>query len=322
MTIARVHILYIFLFVLAASPFCTGSLSAQNDPQSSLYWAVPTLYNPASAGRDSALTVSAFDRMQWVGVDGAPQTFFASIDMPLKVKKVRNGLGVNVVSDKAGLFNTTYLSGQYSYSMQLWGGRLALGLQAGMVNQAFSGGDIYIPDGDAWDASADGLPSGTVSAMAFDCGFGAWYEWRWLYAGFSAQHLTESAIDLDEYAYSELKRTYFFNVGGNIPLRRTLFSIQPSVLVKTTMQALQTDYTVRLTYNGCMWGGLTFRPGDAVVVMVGANVGNVSLGYAYDVGISPLAKASNGSHELMATYRYKIDLDKQKQHSHKSIRIL
>jgi hypothetical protein len=88
------------------------------------------------------------------------------------------------------------------------------------------------------------------------------------------------------------------------------------------MQAVQTDYTLRATYDHKFWGGVTYRPGDAVVMMVGADVGNIRLGYAYDIGISPLAKASNGSHELMVTYSYKIDLDKQKQHSHKSIRIL
>lgn len=317
---ARVHILIIVLLVALTSN--APLLHAQNDPQASMYWAVPTLYNPAAVGADSALHITAFDRMQWVGVENAPQTFFVSADMPFKFKKVRNGVGIALMNDKAGLFNTTQLGLQYSYSLNLWQGRLALGLQAGMVNQSFAGDDIYIPDGDAWDPSADGLPTGDVSAMTFDCGFGAWYEHRWFYGGLGIQHLSEGSLNLDEYAYSELTRTYFFNLGGNIPLRRTLFILQPSILVKTTMQALQTDYTLRATYDHKFWGGLSYRPDDAVVLMVGADIGNIRLGYAYDIGISPLAKASNGSHELMVTYSYKINLDKHKQHSHKSIRIL
>ena len=94
------------------------------------------------------------------------------------------------------------------------------------------------------------------------------------------------------------------------------------MLVKTTMQALQKEFTLRATYDHKFWGGISIRPKDAVVLMVGADVGAVRLGYSYDIGISPLAKASNGSHELMVTYSYKLDLDKQKQHAHKSIRIL
>ncbi len=319
-SISRIHILIVCL--LSAWAGSSMVVCAQNEPQTSMYWAVPTLYNPAAVGCDSALHVSAFDRMQWVGVKNAPRTFFASLDMPFKFKKVRNGVGAMVMNDKAGLFNTTQLGLQYSYSLNLVYGRLALGLQAGMVNQGFSGGEIYIPDGDAWDPSADGLPSGDVSAMAFDCGFGAYYEWRWLYGGLGVQHLAESTIELDEYAYTQLKRAYYFSAGCNIPVKRSLFTVHPSLLVKTTLQAVQYDYTLRATYDHKFWGGMTYRPKDAVVLMVGADVGAIRLGYAYDIGISPLAKASNGSHELMVTYSYKLDLDKQKQHAHKSIRIL
>lgn len=295
---------------------------AQNDPQASMYFAVPTIYNPAVAGSDSAIHISAFDRMQWVGVKNAPKTFFVSADMPFMVRDSRHGVGISVMNDEAGLFQTTQLGLQYSHSLRLWEGRLALGIQAGMVNQAFAGGDIYIPDGDAWDPNDDGLPSGDISGMTFDVAFGAYYEHKWFYAGVAAQHLTGGAIDLDEYAYTELCRTYFFTLGSNIPVKRSLLLLQPSILVKTTFQSLQYDFTLRGTYDQKFWGGITLRPGDAVVLMVGANMGSVSVGYAYDIGISPLAKAAHGSHEVMVTYSYKLDLDKKRQHAHKSIRIL
>lgn len=296
--------------------------AAQDDVQSSLYWAVPTLYNPAAAGSDSALHVAAFDRMQWVGVKNAPQTFFVSADMPVRLRHRLHGIGLTAVNDQAGLFSTTYVSGQYAYRFDLWGGRLAVGGQAGLVNQTFRGGDIYIPDGDAWEPGDDALPTGDVSAMGFDCGAGLRYERGWWYGGVGALHLTATTLDLDEYAYSELVRTYYFHAGGNIPIRRTLFLLQPSVLVKTTWQTTQVDYTLRATYDRRFWGGLTYRPGDAVVLMVGADVKTFRFGYAYDIGISPLAKASDGSHEVLVAYTLQFDLDKKKKHPHKSIRIL
>ncbi len=132
----------------------------------------------------------------------------------------------------------------------------------------------------------------------------------------------EADFIVNGYAFTKLERTYYFAVEGNIPIKRTLFVVHPSVLIKTTLQAFQTDYTVRLAFDKKFWGGLTFRPGDAVVMMIGADMGPVRFGYSYDIGISPLAKASHGSHEIMATYSYKIDLDRHKQHAHKSIRIL
>lgn len=298
------------------------SLKAQNDGNVSMYMYVPSLYNPSMVGCDSALHVSAFNRMQWVGVEGAPQTFFASADMPFKIKGKRMGVGVNVTNDKAGLFATTLLGAQFSYSLKVLGGRLALGVHAGMVNQAFKGGEIYIPDGDAWEPSDDALPRSDVSGMSGDFGFGAYYERGKFYGGISAQHLNEATIDLEEYSYSQQKRTFYFLVGGNIPVKRTLFIIQPSVLVKSTVQATQFECTMRATYDNRFWGGLSYRNGDAVVVMVGANIQSVRLGYAYDIGISPLAKASNGSHEIMATYTLKLELDKDKRRPVKSIRFL
>lgn len=297
-------------------------IMAQQDVQTSMYWAVPTLYNPATAGCDSALHVTAFDRMQWVGVHGAPKTLFVSADMPYMLKRKRVGAGICFVNDKAGLFTTTQVGLQGDVSLSLWGGRLALGLQAGMINQGFESGEVHIPDGDAWDASDESLPTGDVSAMAFDLGLGAYYEREWLTAGLGIQHLGAETIDLDDYAFTEIERTFYFHLGGNIPISRTLFFMQPSLLVKSTLRSTQIDYTLRMTYDQRLWGGISYRHGDAVVLMVGANVNSVRLGYAYDIGISPLAKAAHGSHEIMATYTLQIDLGKKAKHRHKSIRIL
>lgn len=316
----RINVRFVALLLALSSG--TMALYAQNEVQTSMYWATPTLYNPSTAGSDSAMHIAAFNRMQWVGVENAPQTFFASVDLPFKLKQRRMGAGASVLSDKAGLFNTTQIEAQLSMSYKLWGGRLALGLQGGFVNQAFNAGDIYIPEGDAWDPNDDALPKNEVSAMTFDVATGAYYERKGWYAGVGVQHLASGTVELDEFAYSELERTYFFHAGGNIVIKRSLLSLQPSLLIKSILHATQTDFTLRMTYNKQFWGGLNYRPKDAVTVMVGADVGSVRLGYAYDIGISPLAKASHGSHEIMVTYSMHLDLDKKKQHQHKSIRIL
>lgn len=303
----------------------------QNEVQMSNYWAVPTAFNPAMAGSDSALHVSAFDRMQWVGVDDAPHTFFVSADMPIMLMRKRFGAGLTVMNDAAGLFTTTYVNMQMSMSFKLWGGRLAVGLQPGFVNQSFDGSKITVPSGEAWEKN-DELPQGTVAGKGFDLGLGFYYERGMWYGGLSAQHLTETELRLGNSAYSKLKKSLFLFAGGNIPIKNTLFIMQPSVLVKSIIDKTQVDYTVRVTYDwGArkmgketrrFWMGLTYRPEDAVAVMLGAEVGTVRIGYSYDIGISQLARESNGSHELMATWTMPIELDKRVKHGKKSIRIL
>ena len=188
--------------------FSASVLFAQQDTNESMYWATPTLYNPATAGSDSALHITAFDRMQWVGVKDAPQTFFVSADLPIMLGRKRTGLGATVLNDQAGLFTTTFVSLQANYSFKLWGGRLAVGLQPGFVNQTFAGGEVYIPSGEAWDAADDALPTGDVSGMTFDPSAGVYYERGWFYGGFSGLHLMGSEIELADYAYFELSPTY------------------------------------------------------------------------------------------------------------------
>lgn len=307
---------------LALTVSAAGCALAQQDTQQSMYWATPTLYNPATAGCDSALHISAFDRMQWLGVKDAPKTFFVSADLPVMLGRKRSGVGLSIINDQAGLFTTTYVNALLNYSFKLWGGRLAIGAQPAFVNQNFDGGGVFIPSGEAWDPSDEAIPNGDVSGMAFDMGLGTYYERGWFYGGISAQHLLASEVELGDYAYTELTPTFYFHAGGNIPLKRTLFILQPSVLVKTTFQFTQYDITMRALWDHKFWGGITYRPGDAVVLMVGADINHIRLGYAYDVPISQMSLAGGGSHELLATYTLHIDLDKQKHRGTKSIRIL
>ena len=317
-TFVRLAVLLYVLLSASDSQLAT----AQNDAQTSMYWATPTLYNPATAGADTALHVTAFDRMQWVGVEGAPQTFFVSVDAPFRLKSKRMGAGVSILNDQAGLFKTTYVNAQFDYSLSLFGGRLAIGVQPGFVNQTFSGGEVFIPSGDAWDATDPSIPRSDVSGKAFDLGLGVYYEWGKWYGGVAAQHLNAAELELADYAYSQLERTLYFHAGGNISLKRTLFILQPSVLVKTTFQFTQCDFTLRALWNQKFWGGISYRPSDAVVLMLGADIGSVRLGYAYDIGISRFGMASGGSHELMAGWTMPIELEKKNRHGRKSIRIL
>lgn len=287
-----------------------------------MYWASPTAYNPATAGCDSALHITAFDRMQWVGIKGAPQTFFVSADLPVMLGRKRSGVGVSVLNDQAGLFTTTLVNAQLDFSLKLFGGRLAIGVQPAFVNQEFAGGEVFIPTGEAWDPSDEAIPNSDISGMGFDLGAGAYYEHGRFYAGLSAQHLLATEVELGDYAYTKFSPTFYFHAGCNIPLKRTLFILQPSLLIKSTFQFTQYDITLRTLWNKKFWGGITYRPGDAAVLMVGADIESIRVGYAYDVPLSRMSLAGGGSHEILATYTLHIDLDKQKRRGTKSIRIL
>ena len=72
---AKIILTGIFLLV-------TVRAVAQVDAQYSQYWALPTFYNAASAGRTDKLNLLATTRQQWIGMPDAPKTFMVCADMP------------------------------------------------------------------------------------------------------------------------------------------------------------------------------------------------------------------------------------------------
>ena len=66
--------LIIILFALTATLLAPGRAMAQNDPQFTQHWAVPTFYNPAYAGQIEYVRIRLGANLQWVGIKNAPQS--------------------------------------------------------------------------------------------------------------------------------------------------------------------------------------------------------------------------------------------------------
>lgn len=312
----------ILLFLTLAA--CV-KMQAQFDAQFSQYWALPNYYNAGSAGYSGKLNILAASRTQWVGMPNAPQTFFVSADMPLRLFKQNHGIGLVVTTEPIGLFSNLSFNLQYAYKLKLWDGELGLGIQLGLFDQSFDGSKVFIPETDDHNPSEEGIPKAVIQGTAFDMAFGVYYTRKNLYGGISATHLTQPTISLtdDSKNYETyLGRLYYFTVGGNIPIKNTLYEIQPSLFLKTNLQMVQVEATARVMLRKMFWGGLSYRWKDAIIVMVGANIKSFKIGYSYDWSVSPIIKANSGSHEVFIGYDLKIDMSKKNKNKHKSIRIL
>jgi len=58
------------------------------------------IINPAYAGVKEKFNVTLFNRTQWVGLEGAPNTQTLNLDTPLGVSGL--GLGVSFINDEIG----------------------------------------------------------------------------------------------------------------------------------------------------------------------------------------------------------------------------
>lgn len=323
---------YIFALICLIAISC--ETMAQGDVQLSQYWAVPTLYNPGAAGTGAGdyVRIRGGARLQWMGIDNAPHTFLVAADSPLKIGRKRIGLGLNMNQESLGLFSNMLLNIQGSYKLRILKGELSIGVQGGYFNQKFKGSEIITPGGDDYhDSNDEALPNQDLNGSTFDLSAGLFYTRGKIWAGISALHIMQPTVRMSidgtdtgetmQYE-STLPRMIYFMGGGNFAIKNTLFEMQPSLMVKTDLTSFTAEASIRGVYNKFLSAGLGYRWKDAISIMVGAEIKNFFIGYAYDYPLSPIGKASSGSHELIGGYQLKLDFSGKNKNKHRSIRFM
>lgn len=305
---------------------------AQAEAQLTQYWATPTYYNPAAAGGSEFLRIRGGTKLQWLGITNAPKTFLATADSPLQFLNQKIGVGVSFSQTSLGLFSNLQANLQLAYKFRLLKGEFSIGVQPAYYNSKFKGSDVYIPEGDDYHQSSDtSIPSQDLTGNAFDLSAGIMYSHKYFSIGIGALHIMQPTVKLniegsqnsDSHEYeTELPRMFYFMADGNIPLKNTLFSLQPSILVRTDLASFSAEATARATFNRFITFGIGYRWKEAISAMIGADYKNFFLGYAYDYPLSAISRASSGSHEIVIGYRLKLDFSGKNNNKHRSIRIM
>jgi type IX secretion system PorP/SprF family membrane protein len=135
-------------------------------------------------------------------------------------------------------------------------------------------------------------------------------------------HLFEPKPNFDQDFAVYIPRSFFLTVGYNYKMWERPMVIKPSFMIKGVGPIWQYDLNVSVVYLDKMWGGLSYRYQDAIVVMGGVELASgLKVGYSYDITTSQLAKVSNGSHEIMIGYTFDLSLEKRVK-KYKSVRFL
>lgn len=292
----------LFVALIAASI----TMKAQQDPQFTQWFNDKLSFNPASAGINNAHCLSAFYRTQWTGLEGQPKTAMFNYSGKVGTKL---GVGLNFYNDQLGqeTNNVVKLSGAYHMPAGN-GAQFSAGISLGFYGKQLGNDWRPIDQGD------NTIPNNGVNDNAFDLGLGVYY-WKQdkYYVGLSSTHLT--AADMEQLNIG-VARHYFFMGGYNFDLNTsTPLVLRTNLLAKSDFNKTALDVNVNVLYDGFLYGGLTYRPGDAIAPVVGVEYcqakekgGNqcFKLGYSYDVTTSNLSNYSNGSHEIFLSYCFTI----------------
>ena len=323
MNIKYIAILGIFLF--------SGSVSAQNDYQLSQYFQNAPAVNPAFTGVDNFLDIRAGYRQQWAGLDNTSRTYYVSLYTLLKRSKyeeiksnalrisdpslfdedsteefnrsaaIKHGIGGYVINDHFGPFNRLY--GFLSYAFHYPLSRklnFTLGVSAGMNYNQIDTDQITVHDPDLDDTYQAFIANG-ASSTHFNLNVGGLLYSERFYLGYAAKKLMQNEVFLNDALSNEretinhiLSAGYKFDMGSN-------YYLLPSVMVNyNDLLPSVVDMNLKFLYDKSLWGGVSYRNSEAVVLMAGFYINSkYSFGYSYDFAVNGINEYLKGSHEFV-----------------------
>jgi len=276
-----------------------SALFAQQEPQYTHFMMNKLAFNPAYAGSQEVLTISGLARMQWLGMERAPQTQTLYAHSPIFSDRV--GIGGGLIHDTHGAISDYRANLAYAYRFPLMGGNLSLGLQGALHVQQVRWTTL-----EANETGDNAVPTNNSSKFLPNFGTGVYYYSDRMYAGLSIPNLLRNNLiygDVNGGNATEVEHVYFMTgaiFGDKI-------KVKPGILFKYAPNApLDFDANVSVLFSDQFWVGLTYRLDDAIAAMVGYQMnGPLRLGVSYDYTLSPLNNFNNGSIEAFVEYAFR-----------------
>ena len=283
------------VFLLVIGLLFAAYASAQQSSIYSQYMFNGLAINPAYAGQDNLLSLTALARVQSVGLEGAPDTQTFSVHTPVVKDKV--GLGLQFFHEKIGVTEQTGVFTSYSYRIKLSQFNISFGLQAGVnfYNTEFSQLVVQNP--------GDPVFQNDERSVTPNFGSGILVYNKRLFAGISMPQMLSTG-DANKTIVQEKP---FMVYGGYTFDLSPALKITPSTLVKITNgRPVEWNINANLIIKDLIWVGASFRPVNTVVGMLQLQLTDqLSLGYGYDITLGELRTIESGSHEFMLNYRFR-----------------
>lgn len=305
--------------------FIFGGALAQQVPMYSQYVMNGFLINPSFAGRDGYTTVNLTVREQWVGINGAPSTYAASFQTRLlknsyisKSTSVRKklvkptkggkvGLGGYLFNDNNGIMHRTGGQIDYAYHISMgtsngYPNDLALGLALTAYNFNIK------TDGLSYDINDPYLNSYDRSVFITDFNFGASYTTSRYYVGLAMTNLLRGSLIFADTANNKRSElgNFYLTGGYKFPINPE-WTLEPSAFIKSSdmlFKSVQMDLTARMWYKDIVWGGLSYRTGDAIIALFGLKYDRFYFAYAYDIALTDIRGQSLGTHEISIAVKF------------------
>ncbi len=306
------------------------SAFSQQRPHYTQYILNNYVLNPALSGIENYTDLKLSTRNQWVGIEGAPTTFYASIHTPIgkpdfrtnatsfemkgenprgkqfwtdyQAAPAHHGVGMTMMNYRTGYINRFTINATYAYHLPL-GVRttLAAGFGAGVSNTSLDRTKIQLANP---NDPVLGTGAGEIRKTKPELNVGLWLYGADYFVGFSALQVIPVNVQLVNNSLNpstlvpHLIATagYRFFVSNDITLL-------PSVMTRyIASMPVSLDVNVKAQYRDRLWVGGSYRRSEGFAGMAGVNISQTfNVSYSYDLNNSRylLGTMHRGSHEIV-----------------------
>jgi type IX secretion system PorP/SprF family membrane protein len=300
----RPYHLVIFSALLCLVPWLSRG---QSDQHYTMFFYNKLLYNPAYAGSRDVLSANTIYRKQWLGIEGAPTTFTASVDAPvgnymLPFRKV--AVGVTIAGEAIGVESNTNFMGYYAYRIKLEHSVISFGMRAGLKVYSARYSQLNLAQQNDLSFNQD-----VRSALLPNAGAGIYWFSNHHYVSVSVPNLLQNYYDKNEKTNPRAKevRGYYASAGYVIPLNE-IVKLEPQLLLRyagNRMYRLPANLDINASaifYDRAM-AGITYRTDHSFEFIVHIQATRtMNIGYSYDYLVSKLKGYDKGTHEVVVGF--------------------
>jgi type IX secretion system PorP/SprF family membrane protein len=306
---------------------------AQQRPHYTQYIMNNYIVNPAISGIENYVDVKLSMRKQWVGIDGAPTTFYLTAHGPIgktdekqtatsfnmdgenprgkryweeyTAAAPHHGVGLNIMNYKTGYINRFYATASYAYHVGI---NASTNLAAGF-GLGFSGTNIdrsKIELANPFDPAINAV-TGESNKLTPELNAGLWLYSSNYFAGLSAQQIIPSQFILTDTSLGKSTAVpHLFATAGYRFFLTEDITMLPSVMLRyISSMPLFKDVNVKFQYQDRFWLGGSYRFQEGFAAMAGVNISNtMNVSYSYDINNSNylISSMQRGTHEIVVGF--------------------
>jgi type IX secretion system PorP/SprF family membrane protein len=236
--------------------------------------------------------ITAMNRQQWIGIQGAPRTMAFTGNFKWKPK---TGLAILAMSDIAGPLKITTVAGDFAYQVKLndnW--KVSGGVRVGASNLSLDYEGIQVVD------PTDPVFQGNRSTgVKFNTGWGLRLgNTKGTFVAISQPRVISYDFGNVNGGYKDV--TYHYVNAGTTMKLSNFITLMPSFMARIAKDVpVSWDVNVMSRFGNSFEAGVSYRHKDSYGARLGIQASpKIYLGYIYELPISALSKVTAQSHEI------------------------